>query len=337
MLVAACASGGPPAASPTAVPPSAEAFDSPAPTAQSSSSPVVEASPAGDGRLRLVATHGVENIPGLAVAGYLTAGPDGRLYVTNGASEILVLDREGNVVDRIGEAGTEPGQFDFRRHAGEPDSDLGSIAFADDGSIYVVEGGNKRVQRFDASWTPNGSWGTEGSGPGQFLEPIGIATSPAGEVFVVDDVRDDIQVFTPDGEYLRTIGRHGSADGEMAFTGNIRFAPDGSLVNADFDNARVQAWDDQGAFKWTTGSRGVEPGRFVEPQDVAFGPTGELFVVDDSRVQVFDTERNVIATWPDAPSPEHLASIAITGDTLWVLAPYLPGIYEIDISGLTDR
>jgi len=283
----------------------------------------------------LVATYTDREIPGLEVPGYLAVGPGGLLYLTNGKSEILVLGDGAEVTDRFGEAGSAIGQFNFRRYAGDPESDLGAIAFADDGSVFVVEGGNKRVQRFDAEWTPELTWGTEGDGPGEFLDPIGIALSPSGEVFVVDDVRNDIQVFSSDGEYRRTVGGPGSADGELNYTGNIRLAPDGSLVNADFGNGRVQAWDAGGEFAWTLGSPGTRPGEFTEPQDVAFGPGGEMFVVDDGRVQVFDPGMRLIGSWPESPSPEHLGSIAIIDTTLWVLAPYF-GIYELELSDLQE-
>ena len=301
--------------------------------AESATSSLLPSSPVSRIEMVLVATHTPAEIPGLEVPGYLEVGPDGLLYLTNGASEILILGEGGEVVDRFGEAGAELGQFDFRRHPGDPDSDLGDVAFAEDGSIYVVEGGNKRVQRFDADWGAELTWGTEGDGPGEFLDPIGIEVSSAGEVFVVDDVRNDIQVFSADGEYLRTIGRPGSANGELRDTGNIRIGPDGTLVNADFGNGRVQAWDDQGTFAWTLGSPGTAPGEFTEPQDVAFGPAGELFVVDDSRVQLFDVGRNLIATWPDSPSVEHLGSLALVGTTLWVEAPSF-GTYELEVTGL---
>ena len=282
----------------------------------------------------LVATHGPADVEGMDVLGYIAIGPDGNLYVPNaGSSEMIVLDADLQVVRRWGEEGEGPGQFGFLRNE-DPDSALGGVDVGDDGTIYVVEAGNKRVQRFSADGESQLTWGSRGSGEGQFLDPIGVAVSPAGEVYVVDDERDDIQVFTADGEYLRTIGRKGTGDGELQFTGNIRFAPDGSLVNADFGNGRVQAWGAGDAFLWSIGSQGTGHGEFNEPQDVAFGADGTLFVVDDSRVQAFDSERQLIGTWPDEPLGEHLASIALNGETLWVVAPYIDTLFEIDVAGL---
>ena len=249
------------------------------------------------------------------------------------ARRYFVLDAE--VSDRCADGdspGTGPGEFDFIRQPGDPTSAIGGVAFGPDGStIYVAEAGNKRVQRFSAAGEPMLTWGEPGRGDGQFVDPIGIDVSPTGEVYVVDDQRDDIQVFGPDGAYLRTIGRHGSGPGELLETGNVRVGPDGMLMNADFGNDRVQSWDARDDIAWTFGSHGTAPGQFDEVQDIAFGADGTLLVVDDARVQAFDADRHVIGVWPERPHPEHLASIAFDGVTLWVLAPYANALYEVRV------
>lgn len=277
-----------------------------------------------------IAAHGSDRIAGLSVPGYIDVDHEGRLLVPNaGTAELLTLDANARVVRRWGEPGDGAGQFGFLRDVGDPDSALGGVAVAADGSVFVVEAGNKRVQRFSPAGESELTWGSRGRGDGAFMDPIGVAIGPSSDVFVVDDVRDDIQVFTRSGEYIRTVGQQGSGPGRLAFTGNIRIQADGTLVNADFGNARVQAWDVDGRFLWSLGTHGTGPGQFVEPQDVAFGPDGSLFVVDDRRVQVFDAEQRLIGSWPDVPSSEHLASIAVDGETLWVGAPYAPAIFEV--------
>ena len=157
--------------------------------------------------------------------------------------------------------------------------------------------------------------------------------APNGEVYVVDDVRDDVQVFTPRGTYLRTLGRgHGSLPGQMSYTGMARVRSDGVLVNADFGNDRVQAIDASGRSLWSFGSHGGGPGQFDEPQDIAFGPTDILFVVDDSRVQVFDRAHELIGEWPGTPSSDHLGSLALIGDRLWVEPPYTGSLIELQVT-----
>jgi DNA-binding beta-propeller fold protein YncE len=70
------------------------------------------------------------------------------------------------------------------------------LATSPDGSnVFVVDNLNSRVQMFSNSGTYLGQLGTAGSGPGQFLNPIGIAIDGHGNVFVADTNNSRIQVF----------------------------------------------------------------------------------------------------------------------------------------------
>ena len=82
----------------------------------------------------------------------------------------------------------------------------------------------------------------------------------------------------------------------------------------DWDNNRVQAWDPAGTFLWSLGQRGTQPGQLVAPSDVAIDEAGSLFVVDRTRVQVFDADHRVIGVWqrPDQGDPTlELGSIVV--------------------------
>src|SRR5579859_3011033 len=71
------------------------------------------------------------------------------------------------------------------------------------GDIYVTDGyRNSRVHRFARDGRLVASWGTPGSGPGQFHLPHSIAFDDAGTLYVADRSNKRIQIFTPDGEYL---------------------------------------------------------------------------------------------------------------------------------------
>jgi len=64
------------------------------------------------------------------------------------------------------------------------------------GNVYVVDSGNSRIQKFDASGNFLTTWGSSGGGmAGLFQNPKGVATDGSGNVYVADTGNDRIQKF----------------------------------------------------------------------------------------------------------------------------------------------
>ena len=78
------------------------------------------------------------------------------------------------------------------------------VAWDSQGNSYFTDGYiNSRVGKVNAKGEWVASWGSLGTGPGQFDTPHGIAVSPDDEIYVADRGNRRIQVFDPDGTYLR--------------------------------------------------------------------------------------------------------------------------------------
>lgn len=94
------------------------------------------------------------------------------------------------------------------------------------GDIYVTDGyRNARVHRFAADGTLKTSWGTPGSGPGQFHLPHSIAVNDDGNLLVADRSNKRIQIFTPEGQYLgEWTGMGGPNDISRGKDGNFYIA-----------------------------------------------------------------------------------------------------------------
>ena len=176
------------------------------------------------------------------------------------------------------------------------------IAVAPDGSVYVTEDNNKRVQKFTADGTFILKWGSSGTGNGQFDEARGIAISPDGTlVYVVDNDNNRVQIFDADGVYIDQWGSIGSGNGEFNEPIHIATGPDGSVYVVDHDNNRVQKFDPDGVYITQWGSAPGD-GQMTLPTGIAVSPDGErVYVMDngtDSRkVQVYDSDGVYITQW----------------------------------------
>ncbi len=217
--------------------------------------------------------------------------PKGNVPAEAGAAPAFELVREW------GTKGTGEGQFD------QP----GGLAFGLDGSLFVCDQVNHRVQRF----TPEGKfltrWGEYGDAPGQFGKPeppthrVGgpcmAAVDRDGNVFTTEPTAGRIQKFSPEGAFLGAWGsnevRAGAFGGRAEMPGPIAILFDRSnraWVSAT--NHRVQLFTATGQYLTGLGNTlisGHEPGQFHTPHCMAFDSQGVLYVADTKnyRVQKF--------------------------------------------------
>ena len=183
-----------------------------------------------------------------------------------------------------------------------------NVTVADDGTIYVLDSGNQRVQVYDADGVLINSWGGPGSDPGQFNPegdgPWGIAVDDEF-VYVADTWNHRIQKFTRDGKFVTSFGQSGDPrtapnNGLGIFFGPRAIALVGEdlLYVTDTGNHRIQILDREGNFLGQIGKTGEFsslPGEFHEPVGLAQAPDGSFYVADtwNGRVQHL------------APPPEH--------------------------------
>ena len=190
-------------------------------------------------------------------------------------------------VSSFGKFGESPGDFNAPR----------GIAFAPDGTFYVADSRNNRIEHFSAEGEFLGAWGSfanaeTGDAPlGTFYEPWGVAVAPDGSVYVTDTWNHRVEKFSADGKPLRMWGSFGQAETPDAFWGprGIIVDSQGRVYIADTGNKRIVVFDGEGNFLTQFGSAGIDPGQFDEPVGIALDSEGNLYVADtwNQRVQVF--------------------------------------------------
>ncbi len=208
------------------------------------------------------------------------------------SEEVSIDPYEANIVELLptnvfGRNGVGVGELSLPRQ----------VAVAPDGSIYVADQANHRVQHFAASGELLHVWGSYGSVvndsalPGTFNEPWGIAVGSDGSVYVADTWNYRIQKFSPEGDFITMWGYSGQGESPEAFYGprGLAVDTDGNVYVADTGNKRIVVFDSNGAYLTQFGGAGMELGKLEEPVAVALDANGNVYVTDtwNQRIQVF--------------------------------------------------
>ena len=178
----------------------------------------------------------------------ITIDEDGTRYVTDTARElVLVFDSNDRFVRVIG----EKGQFKpvdvaisgdrlyvtdllhqqvhvLNKHSGEtlfvfgePGSGQGqmvhptNLAIGPDGTVYLSDTSNFRIQQFTADGEFIREIGEVGTGFGKFARPKGVGVDREGRIYVVDAGFQNVQIFDEQGRILMYFGGAGNERGNM--------------------------------------------------------------------------------------------------------------------------
>jgi len=158
-------------------------------------------------------------------------GPDCIKIAPNGYVYVAELD---NRVQKFTITGEYVAQYDIHARM---------IAFAPDGTMYATV--NDTVEKYSSSMSLIDTWGTTGTGDGEFDFPIGINVTN-GKVYVVDSGNNRVQVFDTDGNYEKQWGSYGSTNGSFSGPTDIEIDQYGSIYVADLGNNRIQVFDGDG-------------------------------------------------------------------------------------------
>ncbi|MFZ3012824.1 MAG: 6-bladed beta-propeller [Nitrospira sp.] len=234
--------------------------------------------------------------------------------VSTPASTTILVNTSGYLcVSKWG----KPGRGASLLHGGEFIAPMYGLCADQQGSLFVVDNGNNRVQKFDNAGNFIILWGSFGSANANFHNPTGIACDGKGDVWVVDTNNHRVQKFDGKlGGYMMKFGSRGNGEGQ--FNAPWGIAVDrvrGYIYVVDSANFRVQKFDMSGEFIMAWGSFGNGDGQFYFPRGVAVDQEdGTVYIVDmgNHRIQKFDTSTNVLpqllTKWGGSSAPGHASS-----------------------------
>lgn len=140
--------------------------------------------------------------------------------------KVRVFDAQtgAHILD-IGKRGNAPGDLNLPR----------DVSIGLDGLLYVVDGGNFRVQVYQPDGKFLRVFGGIGRQGGQFSRPKEVAVGPDGNVYVVDTAFGNFQIFNPEGQLLLSVGSRSERDGMAKYMlpAGIAIDGDGRVYMAD--------------------------------------------------------------------------------------------------------
>eukprot|EP00475_Leptophrys_vorax_P040018 TRINITY_DN7355_c0_g1_i18.p1 TRINITY_DN7355_c0_g1~~TRINITY_DN7355_c0_g1_i18.p1 ORF type:complete len:482 (-),score=107.47 TRINITY_DN7355_c0_g1_i18:37-1482(-) len=140
-------------------------------------------------------------------------------------------------------------------------------------------------------------WGSQGSGNGQFKQPIGISVYD-GHVYISECGNSRIQVLTKEGgAFVRTWGSRGSEDGQFSNPWGL-CVYGGCVYVCDISNNRIQVFSLDGRFLRKWGSAGAGDGQLSAPMDIAIhNDLAYVAEYGNYRVQVFQLDGQFVRKW----------------------------------------
>ncbi len=184
------------------------------------------------------------------------------------------------------------------------------------------------------------SFGSEGSGSGQFKHPFGAAIDASGNVWVVDQEDDRIEKFSSSGSFLAAYGTEGSGEKQFKAPSGIAINQStGNLYISDTANNRIEELNSSGGFLRGFGSVGSGNGHFKGPMGLAVDSQGNVWVADEenNRVQEFSATGSYLSQFGTAGSGNGQFNapmgIAISEGEIYVVDHNNQRVQEFSASG----
>lgn len=237
----------------------------------------------------------------------LAFAKDGTVYIADSRNHrVLHIDSQGVVLHEWGtfadgvSSPVAPGTFK------EP----WGIAVGPDGSVYVTDTWNHRIEKFTANGKFITAWGIFGQGdtPDSFYGPRGLAVDAEGRVYITDTGNKRVVVFDSNGNFITQFGGAGFDPGQFDEPVGIAIDKNGTVYVVDTWNQRIQTFipsESDGALTFLPDKQWDVYGWFGQSLEnkpfIAVNDDLHVFITDPDgfRVMEFDPGGTLIRTWGD--------------------------------------
>jgi uncharacterized protein (TIGR03663 family) len=235
----------------------------------------------------------------------LAFAKDGTVYIADSRNHRVVhLDMDGNILHEWGTfadgVGTTVGEGTFNEPWG--------VAIGPDGSVYVTDTWNHRIEKFTATGKFITAWGIFGQGetPDSFYGPRGLAVDTEGRVYVTDTGNKRIAVFDAKGNFITQFGSGGFDPGQFDEPVGIAIDKNGKVYVVDTWNQRIQTFtpvETDSNLSFVPDKQWDVYGWFGQSLDnkpfIAVNNALHVFITDPDgyRIIEFDQSGALVRTW----------------------------------------
>lgn len=247
----------------------------------------------------------------------ISVAPNGDVYVADLSNgRISVFGSDGAYKRSFGKLGPEPG----KGKAGEFNEPSG-VAVGPDGTVYVADAWNGRIQKLSPEGKPLGEYG---GGRYSFYSPRNVTVDRMGNVYVADTGNSMVKVISPEGKIIKTLGGKGSGNGQFNEVFGVAVDSHGEIFVADPGNRKVHKFSalPAGEFVKSVKVPGWQTASPFWPH-LACDAQDNVYAVDpgNRKIWIYDSQLNYRGTL-GGPAGELFASplgIAFAPDgALWV-------------------
>jgi sugar lactone lactonase YvrE len=174
------------------------------------------------------------------------------------------------------------------------DMQLSAVTVDKTGAVWVLDRKARRCAKLDEAGKVVMSFGSGGSGAGQFSDPSAIAVSSSGMVFVADRSNHNVQIFRGDGVFLNAL--NGDNGSKLSAPVALSFDQRDNLYILDSSRGSVLAYSSSGQ------SLG-EFGKAKDGNSLLNRPIGliaandEVLVLDANQVKVFSPKGRFVRSF----------------------------------------
>jgi tripartite motif-containing protein 71 len=206
-------------------------------------------------------------------------------------------------IARIGGKGTNPGSFNTPR----------SLSFAPDGTLYIADAGNNRIQLFDKRGNFIRSVGGFGFGYDQFDHPYDIWTRSVLNIYVADYENRRVIRYDKNMNFLSVLESSEGSPPEFRFleVASVAVNSQNELFLLDHGENKIIKYDRNGNAERVFGAYESGHGELIEPQQFEIQGFDKLLITDSGKpsVVVYDFFGNFIReiSWGGFKKPTGIA------------------------------